>query len=109
MEGFNQVVLMGTLGNDPKLRFEAGLAVCHFQLVVPRYVDGKERKTDTIKINVTVWRRMAEICSQHLVKGSDVLISGRLQHSKAKGYRVAAERIQFLKTPTPKWNLGKEK
>lgn len=107
MAGFNHVVLMGKLVREPDLRYASSLPVCTLRLLVPRSYKGKdgERKYDGLFIDVVVWRRMAEICSQFLHKNSEVLVQGRLELNRWKGkdgafrndYRIQSERIQFLK------------
>ncbi len=55
-------------------------------------------------IDVVVWARQAETCSQYLKKGSGVFVEGRLkldtwetsEGQKRSKHRVVAERVQFL-------------
>jgi len=103
----NKVFLVGRLTQDPQVRTTpAGQTVCNFGLATNRI--GKDPKTGQTKKsteyhNIVLWRRLAEIASQYLAKGSLVLIEGRLQtrnwqdQSGNQRYRVEviAERMQL--------------
>ncbi len=79
----NRVILVGRLTQDPQLRnTSSGSAVCSFGLATNRvWTDrtANEKKQSTEYHNIVLWRRLAEIASQYLTKGSLVLIEGRLQ------------------------------
>jgi len=79
----NKVILVGRLTGDPQLRSTpSGQPVCSFGLATNRlWVDKKsaEKKKQVEYHNIVLWRRLAEIASQYLTKGSLVLIEGRLQ------------------------------
>lgn len=79
----NRVILVGRLTSDPQLRnTPAGQAVCSFGLATNRFwVDRttNEKKNQAEFHNIVVWRKLAEIASQYLKKGSLVLVEGRLQ------------------------------
>ena len=103
----NKVFLVGRLTQDPQTRTTpSGQTVCSFGLATNRI--GKdpttgETKKSTEYHNIVLWRRLAEIASQYLTKGSLVLIEGRLQTrnwqdaSGNKRYRteIVAERLQL--------------
>lgn len=79
----NKVILVGNLTTDPELRTTpSGQSVCSFRMATNRiWVDkatGQQQKK-TEYHNVILWRRLAEIASQYLTKGSLVLIEGRLE------------------------------
>jgi len=80
--GLNKVMLIGNLGRDPEMRYTpSGTPVTTFNLASSRTwatPDG-ERREVTEWFNIVAWRRLAEICSQHLGKGSRVYVEGRLQ------------------------------
>lgn len=69
--------------SDPERReTPSGQAVCNFRLATNRYWtdrDSGEKKQKTEYHNIVAWRKLAEISSQYLSKGSLVLIEGRLQ------------------------------
>lgn len=79
----NKVILIGNLASDPELRTTPeGQPVCSFRLATNRiWIDKqtgqKHQKTEFH--NVVCWRRLAEIASQYLKKGSMVFVEGRLE------------------------------
>lgn len=104
----NRVILIGRLTRDPELRYTAsGVAMATFSLAVDRnYVNQQgERGTDFIRI--TVWRKLAETCANHLGKGRLVAIEGRLQtrsYETPEGQKrtvtdVVADDVRFLDWP----------
>jgi single-strand DNA-binding protein len=76
----NRVVLIGRLGKDPELRYTpSGVAIAKFPLATDRRKrNGEEQPPDWHRI--TVWSRLAEICSQYLLKGERVMIEGRIEY-----------------------------
>ena len=78
----NKVMLIGNLTRDPELRYTpSGAAVCSFGIATNRYYvasDG-EKKEETEFIKIVSWNKLAELCSQLLVKGRKVYVEGRLQ------------------------------
>jgi len=80
--GLNKVMIIGRLGRDPEMRYTpSGRPVTTFNVVTDRSwntSDG-ERHTETEWFNVVAWGNLAEICKQHLIKGQQVYIEGRLQ------------------------------
>jgi len=106
MASFNKVILMGNLTRDPELRYTAsGAGVTSFGLAVNRkYKQGDEMKEDVCFVDITVWGKQGENCTQYLNKGSGVLIEGRLQFrtwetddgQKRSKLDVVATTVQFL-------------
>jgi single-strand DNA-binding protein len=80
--GLNKVMIIGHLGRDPEMRYTpSGRPVTTFTVATSRSwntADG-ERHTETEWFNVVTWGNLAEICKQHLTKGQQVYIEGRLQ------------------------------
>jgi single-strand DNA-binding protein len=103
----NKVFLVGRLTQDPQVRTTpSGQNVCSFGLATNRI--GKDPKTgETRKStefhNIVLWRRLAEIASQYLTKGSLVLIEGRIQSrnwqdqsgNRRSRVEIIAERMQL--------------
>ncbi|NCO80211.1 single-stranded DNA-binding protein [bacterium] len=103
----NKVFLVGRLTRDPQVRTTpTGQTVCSFGLATNRI--GKdpttgETKKSTEYHNIVLWRRLAEIASQYLTKGSLVLIEGRLQTrswqdssgNQRSRTEIVAERMQL--------------
>jgi single-strand DNA-binding protein len=81
----NKVMIIGHLGKDPEMRYTpTGRAVTNFTVATNRTwnsADG-EKHSETEWFNVVAWGNLAEICKQHLVKGQQVYIEGRLQTHK---------------------------
>jgi single-strand DNA-binding protein len=80
--GLNKVMLIGNLGRDPEMRYTpSGKPVTSFSLASSRSwvsSDG-QRREETEWFNVVAWGNLAEICNQHLARGQQVYIEGRLQ------------------------------
>lgn len=112
MASLNKVFLMGNLTRDPELRYTpSGMAVCKLGLAVGRRYRDKnsnEMKEETCFVDITVWGKTGENCSQYLAKGRPVLIEGRLRYStwetegqKRSKLEVVAENVQFMPRTSP--------
>ena len=80
--GLNKVMIIGRLGRDPEMRYTPnGKPVTSFSISTSRsWVNAEgERREDTEWFNIVAWGNLAEICKQHLTKGQQVYIEGRLQ------------------------------
>lgn len=79
-ESLNTVALVGRLGRDPELRHTgSGKSVTTLSLALNGRGDN-----DTSWIDVVVWGNQADAAAQHLSKGREVGIVGRLQQRKWK-------------------------
>ncbi len=80
--GLNKLMIIGHLGRDPEMRYTpSGKPVTTFSVATSRTwhsADG-DRHEDTEWFNVVAWGGLAEICNQHLQKGMQVYVEGRLQ------------------------------
>ncbi len=80
--GLNKVIIIGNLGRDPEMRYTpSGKPVTSFSVATSRTwvtADG-DRRDATEWFNVVAWGNLAEICTQHLRKGSKVYVEGHLQ------------------------------
>ena len=77
----NKVTLIGNLTRDPELRYTPnGTAVCSFGLATNRSwkTDAGEKHDEAEFHNIVAWNKLAELCSQFLVKGRKVYVEGRL-------------------------------
>lgn len=104
----NQAILTGNLGSEPEMRYTpSGVPVTSFSLAVNRsWTDGNgERQTKTIWVRISCWRKLAEVVSQYLVKGSKVLVNGELEPARAykdkdgnaaASLEVTATTVEFL-------------
>lgn len=101
----NKVILIGRLVADPQLRYtQQGTAVTSFTLAVNRSFvsQGGEREADFI--DIVTWRKLAEVCANHLNKGRLVAVEGRLQirsyddqnGTRRKAAEIVADQVQFL-------------
>ena len=110
MATLNKVFLIGRLTRDPELRYTAGgTAVADLNLAVSQKFTSKsgEQKDNVVFVNITVWAKQAEACSEYLFKGSSLFVEGRLQldmweskeGQRRSRLRVVAQRVQFLGRP----------
>lgn len=77
----NKVQLIGNLTRDPELRYTPnGTAVCSFGLATNRSwkTDSGEKHDEAEFHNIVAWNKLAELCSQFLVKGRKVFVEGRI-------------------------------
>jgi single-strand DNA-binding protein len=107
--GLNKVMVIGNVGRDPEMRYiPSGKPVTSFSVATSRgWMDADgERHEETEWFSVVAWGNLAEICKQHLRKGQQVYIEGRLQtrswedHEGRKRFRtevVANEMILLNK------------
>jgi single-strand DNA-binding protein len=80
----NMMTLVGNLTADPELRYtSSGTAVANFTMAqTPRTYDratGEWRDGETLFLRCTVWRELAEHMMESVVKGSRVMVVGRLR------------------------------
>lgn len=82
----NLCQFIGRLGKDPEVRYTAGgQPVANFSIAVGKSWKDKasgEKRESTEWINVVIWGKLAEICQQHLAKGSQVYLSGEWRTRK---------------------------
>lgn len=82
MRGLNKVLVIGNVGRDPEMRYiPSGKPVTSFSVATARSwtnSDG-ERREEIEWFNVVAWGNLAEICKQHIRKGQQVYVEGRLQ------------------------------
>src|SRR3990167_2224841 len=77
----NKAILVGRLVSDPEVRSTTGgQTVCSFRLATNRmWTDKNGQKQQTTEYhNIVLWRRLSEIASQFLTKGSLALIEGSI-------------------------------
>ncbi len=103
----NKVFLIGRVATDPEMRSTSGgQPVCNFRLATNRVWtnrDSGQKQEKTEYHSIVLWRRLAEIASQFLTKGSLVLIEGRVETRSwedASGNRrfrteIIGERLQL--------------
>src|ERR1700689_3901615 len=108
MSGVNKVIIVGRLGGDPEVRYTpGGQAVAKLSVATSENWKDKEgqKQERTEWHRVVVWGKMAEVVGQHLTKGRQVYIEGRLQtrswDDKTTGQKryateIVASTVQFL-------------
>lgn len=86
MRGINKVILVGTLGKDPDVRYTqnknaiANLIIATSEQWTDKQSGQKQEKTEWHR--VVIYGKLAEIAGQYLNKGSQVYIEGKLQTRK---------------------------
>jgi single-strand DNA-binding protein len=105
----NNVDLIGRLTRDPELRSmgSSDRWVCDLRVAVDNGVDSGGEKRDPLYIDVSTFDRQAEACAQHLSKGRQVAVSGRLVYreweaddgSKRSKHSIIG-RVEFLGSPS---------
>lgn len=103
----NNINLIGRLTRDPDLEQTAnGTAVCRIRLAVPRRrKDGRDQ--GAVFVNVVAYGGQATASADHLSKGRQVGVSGRLEYREWTGqdgsrhsiHEVVADHVEFLAQP----------
>ena len=103
----NKVILAGRLARDPEMRYTpSGKAVASFTLAVNRRYGrsaGDQQQTADF-IPIIAWENLAEVCGNNLIKGSQILVEGRMQvrsyeaQDGTKRYvtEVIANEVEFM-------------
>lgn len=105
----NSITLVGNLPRDPEIRFTAtGRAVASFSMGVGRrYQVNGEWQEQTSWFNVTAWGQLGENAAATLVKGSRVVVTGRLEQreytSREGEKRTAIDVIADELGPSLRW------
>ena len=85
MAGWSQTIIIGNVGRDPQLRYtQSGIPVCDFSVAVTRRIgrrDDPDRTEKTTWFRVTCWRQQAEIASQYVRKGTQIMVVGTIEAS----------------------------
>ncbi len=105
MSAYNKVILLGNCVREPEMRYTpSGAAVTDFRLAVTRISgSGETRKQETLFIDVQAWSKAAETLHRYLLKGSSVLVEGRLvldqwesNGERRSKIKVVVENFQFI-------------
>ncbi len=79
----NKVQLIGNLGNNPEItNIEGGRKLAKFSIATNEiYKNSKgEKVTDTQWHQVVAWNKTAELIEKLLIKGSEVVVTGKLSN-----------------------------
>lgn len=86
MRGVNKAIVVGTLGQDPEVRYTAsGTAVANFSLATSEKWTDKatgEIKEKTEWHRIKLFGKLAEIAGEYLKKGGRVYIEGKMTSDK---------------------------
>ena len=101
----NSIQLIGRLTRDPELRSTgSGKPVANMRLAVSR----RDRDAAPVDVDVVAYGALADICGEHLAKGRQVGIAGRLEYqewehegSKRSKHEVVVAEVEFLAKPQP--------
>jgi len=107
MGSVNKVILIGNLGRDGEVRYTpSGVAVATLNLATTEVWNDKagQRQERTEWSRIVLWGKTAETLSQHLTKGRQIYVEGKLQTrtwddkngNKRYTTEVRADRIQLL-------------
>jgi single-strand DNA-binding protein len=81
----NKWIGIGNVGREPEINYtQSGFAVARFSIATSEMWKDKstgEKKEKTEWHRIVAFGKLAEICSEYLVKGKQVYIEGRLQTS----------------------------
>jgi single-strand DNA-binding protein len=95
---FQQLILIGNLGSDPEMRYtQSGVPVTSFSLAVNRVWNSQDgqRQEKTIWFRVSAWRRDAELASQYLTKGRQVMVIGEIEEPRTYQDREGNTRVSL--------------
>lgn len=106
MRNINRIVLTGGLTRDPELRrTHSGTAVATIRLAftTQQRVDGEWQERSNY-IDVELFGAQAESAAQHLGRGRQVAVDGRLEWREYQGrdevrrqvHRIIADNLQYL-------------
>jgi single-strand DNA-binding protein len=100
----NSVNLIGRLTRDPEKRDVSGdMSVVKLRLAIPRRKKNGEEQ-GAVFVDVTAFRKQADLCAEYLEKGRQIAVSGRLEYSEYRDaddnprsrHEVIADNVQFL-------------
>jgi len=100
MNDLNQCSFIGRLGKEVELRPIGDSSVANFTIAC----GWKSKDKEGVEwINVSAFGKLADICAQYLVKGSQVYVQGKMKTDKytkdgVERYstKIVADNVQFL-------------
>jgi single-strand DNA-binding protein len=98
----NSLTMVGALTRDPELKGDGESRVCRLRLV-----EANGHPDHPLYVNVSAFGSQGQACAEHLGKGRQVAVVGRLRFrewkrvdgSKRSEHWVAADRVDFLARP----------
>jgi len=103
MSDYNNVGILGRLTRDPELSYTGNQTpICKFSIANNKR--GTNGQDEVNFFDIVAWSKVATNCSQYLKKGSQVLISGRLEQNRYQdktgqnrsSITVVAVSVQFI-------------
>lgn len=91
----NQVIIVGRLANEVKLKENEDKKVAVITLACPRTFKNEEGVYNTDFINCTLWQGIAENTAEYCRKGDLIGIKGRVQENDGQ-LSIIAEKVTFL-------------
>ena len=101
----NSVNIMGNLTRDPEMKcLPSGKSVCSLSIANNRvFIKNGEKVDEVSYFDVDVWGVTAENCSKYLLKGSGIIVEGRLRQDRwekdgktQSRVRITANAVHFL-------------
>lgn len=109
---FNRTIIIGRLGEDPKLKTGGKVDSCTFTISNSTSRDGVE---EVQWHDMVAFGKQARVCAEHLHKGDLCCVEGKLDCQNyikdgEKMYKqtIIAERITFLSTARPKKDVQEQ-
>jgi single stranded DNA-binding protein len=90
----NHITIVGRVVEDPVRKEVNDSVVCTFRIASGR----TGTKTGRLWIDIEAWSHLAGICYQHLTKGRDVLVAGRLTQKQWADTATSEKRTRYLIT-----------
>lgn len=107
----NKVFLIGNLGNDVELQYtQSGVAVANFNIATSEKWKDKntgEQQQQTEWHRIVAWNQLAEVCNEHLRKGSSVYIEGKITYRKWKDNNDNEKQVTEIQAREVKFLGGK--
>ena len=103
----NQMSLIGRLTADPETRAGEKHEMATFRLAIPRRNRRDGEDAGAVFIDVVTFDGLAKTCADHLVKGRQVSVTGRLEQDEWTGqdgdyrskHKIIADEVGFLDRP----------
>jgi len=104
---FNHCTLLGNLVRDPDVRFTPqGVQVVDVSIALNHTWkdESGDKREEVAYVDIVFWAKLADVAGKYLKKGSQALVSGRLQQDhwesksgeKRSRLRVVADNLQLL-------------
>ena len=82
MASFSKVILMGNVTRDPEIRaLPSGDSLAKFGVGINRRFKGSDGnpKEESCFVDITFFKKQAEVCEKYVHKGDSIVIEGRLK------------------------------